>query len=77
MELCGALKNIIALACGIAGGLGYGDNTRAALITRGMAEQPRLGIAMGCQPRTFYQPGGHWRPDCHRHQPPQPQQPGR
>ncbi len=53
VELCGALKNIIALACGIAGGLGYGDNTRAALITRGMAEITRLGIAMGCQPRTF------------------------
>ncbi|MGI6696180.1 MAG: NAD(P)H-dependent glycerol-3-phosphate dehydrogenase [Christensenellales bacterium] len=53
VELCGALKNIIALACGISGGLGYGDNTRAALITRGMAEITRLGIAMGCQPRTF------------------------
>lgn len=53
VELCGALKNVIALACGIAGGLGYGDNTRAALITRGMAEITRLGTAMGCQPRTF------------------------
>ena len=53
VELCGALKNVIALACGIAGGLGYGDNTRAALITRGMAEITRLGMAMGCQPRTF------------------------
>ncbi len=53
VELCGALKNVIALACGIAGGLGYGDNTRAALITRGMAEITRLGCAMGCQPRTF------------------------
>ena len=53
VELCGALKNVIALACGIATGLGYGDNTRAALITRGMAEITRLGLAMGCQPRTF------------------------
>jgi glycerol-3-phosphate dehydrogenase (NAD(P)+) len=53
VELCGALKNIVALSCGIAGGLGYGDNTRAALITRGMAEITRLGCAMGCQPRTF------------------------
>lgn len=53
VELCGALKNIIALACGIATGLGYGDNTRAALITRGMAEITRLGLSMGCQARTF------------------------
>jgi glycerol-3-phosphate dehydrogenase (NAD(P)+) len=53
VELCGALKNVIALACGIATGIGYGDNTRAALITRGMAEITRLGLAMGCQPRTF------------------------
>ena len=54
VELCGAMKNIMALASGIALGLGYGDNTKAALITRGMAEITRLGIAMGCKPQTFY-----------------------
>jgi len=54
VELCGAMKNIIALASGVALGLGYGDNTKAALITRGMAEIARLGIAMGCKPQTFY-----------------------
>ena len=53
VELCGAVKNIIALAAGISAGLGYGDNTKAALITRGMAEITRLGIAMGCHPQTF------------------------
>ena len=53
VELCGALKNIIALASGISAGLGYGDNTRAALITRGMAEISRLGLAMGCAEQTF------------------------
>ena len=53
VELCGAMKNVIALAAGIATGLGYGDNTKAALITRGMAEIARLGVAMGCDERTF------------------------
>ncbi len=53
VELCGAVKNIIALAAGIATGLGYGDNARAALITRGMAELTRLGVAMGCYEQTF------------------------
>ena len=53
VELCGAVKNIIALASGISTGLGYGDNARAALITRGMAEITRLGKAMGCNERTF------------------------
>jgi len=53
VELCGAIKNVIALASGIAAGLGYGDNAKAALITRGMAEISRLGRAMGCREQTF------------------------
>ncbi len=52
-ELGGALKNIIAIAAGISDGLGYGTNSRAALITRGLAEITRLGVKMGAQPRTF------------------------
>lgn len=54
VEICGALKNVIALACGISNGLGYGDNAKAAIITRGAAEIARLGAAMGCDIRTFY-----------------------
>lgn len=54
VELCGALKNIVALAAGISTGLGFGDNAKAALITRGMAEITRLGLAMGCSEQTFY-----------------------
>lgn len=53
IEICGALKNIIALATGISGGLGYGDNARAAIITRGLAELSRLGEKIGCSPFTF------------------------
>lgn len=53
VEICGAFKNIIALATGISSGLGFGDNARAALITRGIAEIRRLGIKMGCNEQTF------------------------
>ncbi len=53
IELGGALKNVIAIAVGAADGLGFGDNTRAALITRGLAEMTRLGISMGACPETF------------------------
>lgn len=53
VELCGALKNIIALAAGISSGLGFGDNAKAAIITRGMVEISRLGIAMSAKKQTF------------------------
>jgi len=53
VELGGALKNVIAIAAGILEGLGLGNNPRAALITRGLAEMTRLGIAMGADPLTF------------------------
>jgi glycerol-3-phosphate dehydrogenase (NAD(P)+) len=52
-ELGGAVKNVIALAAGIAEGLGFGDNTRASLITRGLAETARLGLALGAELTTF------------------------
>jgi glycerol-3-phosphate dehydrogenase (NAD(P)+) len=52
-ELGGAVKNVIALAAGIAAGMGLGDNTRATLITRGLAETARLGVALGADPLTF------------------------
>ena len=53
IELGGALKNVVALAAGMADGLGYGDNTKAALITRGISEISRLGVKMGCSAETF------------------------
>jgi glycerol-3-phosphate dehydrogenase (NAD(P)+) len=53
-EICGVLKNIIAIAAGMGDGLGAGDNTRSAMITRGLAEISRLGVALGAIPETFY-----------------------
>ncbi len=52
-ELGGAVKNVIALACGMAEGMGFGDNTKASLMTRGLAETARLGQALGADPQTF------------------------
>ncbi|MFK3936265.1 NAD(P)H-dependent glycerol-3-phosphate dehydrogenase [Alkalihalobacillus sp. NPDC078783] len=53
VELGGALKNIIALVCGVTNGLGYGDNTKAAIMTRGLAEITRMGVKLGADPLTF------------------------
>jgi len=53
VELGGSLKNIIAIACGISDGLGFGTNTKAALLSRGLVEISRLGVAMGAKPKTF------------------------
>jgi glycerol-3-phosphate dehydrogenase (NAD(P)+) len=53
VELAGALKNVIGIAAGICDGLGYGDNAMAALMTRGLAEMSRFGVALGAEPQTF------------------------
>ncbi len=53
VEIGGSVKNVMAIAAGMSDGIGYGDNAKAALITRGMAEIQRLGLAMGAQPATF------------------------
>jgi glycerol-3-phosphate dehydrogenase (NAD(P)+) len=54
VELAGALKNIIGIAAGIGDGLGFGDNAKSALVTRGLVEMTRFGVALGAEPRTFY-----------------------
>jgi glycerol-3-phosphate dehydrogenase (NAD(P)+) len=53
VELCGALKNVVALAAGMVDGLGFGDSGKAGIITRGLAEMSRLGVAAGAHPLTF------------------------
>jgi glycerol-3-phosphate dehydrogenase (NAD(P)+) len=53
VEVGGAVKNVLAIAAGVSDGLGFGANTRIALITRGLAEMTRLGVAIGAQPETF------------------------
>ena len=53
VQLCGAVKNVLAIACGISDGLKYGANAKAALITRGLAEMSRLGMCLGARPETF------------------------
>ncbi len=53
VELGGSIKNVIAIACGVSDGLGFGTNTKAAILTRGLAEISRLGKAMGAKPETF------------------------
>ncbi|MDF1818850.1 MAG: NAD(P)-dependent glycerol-3-phosphate dehydrogenase [Immundisolibacteraceae bacterium] len=54
VEVCGAVKNVLAIAAGISDGLGFGANARAALITRGLVEMQRLGAVLGAQPETFF-----------------------
>jgi len=53
VEIAGSVKNVLAIAAGISDGVGYGDNAKAAILTRGLAEIKRLGVAMGADPRTF------------------------
>ncbi|MFT4058885.1 MAG: NAD(P)H-dependent glycerol-3-phosphate dehydrogenase [Legionella sp.] len=53
VQVCGAVKNVLAIGCGISDGLGYGANAKAAIITRGLAEMSRLGLSLGAQAETF------------------------
>ncbi len=67
VELAGALKNVIAIAAGMLEGLGLGNNPRAALVTRGLAEMTRLGVALGGGSTDFRGAGRHGRPDSDDH----------
>ena len=60
VELGGSLKNVIAIASGICDGIGFGDNSKAALMTRGIAEITRLGVAMGANSDTFFWTERNW-----------------
>ena len=61
-EVCGATKNVVALASGMAEGIGFGDNTKATIITRGLAETTRLGLALGARPADVHGPRRRRRP---------------
>jgi glycerol-3-phosphate dehydrogenase (NAD(P)+) len=69
VELCGALKNVIAIGAGVSEGLGFGANAKAALVTRGLAEMARLGTHLGAQPATFWGAAGvgDLVATCHSH----------
>ncbi len=73
IELGGALKNIFAIAAGVSDGLGFGDNAKAALVTRSLAELVRLGVRLGGRRETFQGSERHRRPDGDVFQPSQPQ----
>ena len=73
VELGGALKNVIAIAAGMLDGLELGNNARAALLTRGLAEITRLGVALGASPADLRGARRHGRPDPHGHRRPEPQ----
>jgi glycerol-3-phosphate dehydrogenase (NAD(P)+) len=75
-EVAGVVKNVIAIAAGMAEGMGFGDNTRATLITRGLAEMTRLGVAMGGNPVDLRRPRRDGRPDRDLLVEAEPQQPG-
>ena len=77
VELCGALKNVVAIAAGIVSGLGFGHNTLAALVTRGLAEMDRLVRAQGGTAAHGPRAGGRGRPDADLHRPAVAQPPGR
>jgi glycerol-3-phosphate dehydrogenase (NAD(P)+) len=73
VELGGSVKNVIAIAAGVVEGMGFGYNTQAALITRGLAEITRLGAALGAEPRHAGRAGGDRGPDPHLHRRAEPQ----
>ena len=75
VEIGGALKNVLAIAAGVSDGLGFGANARAALITRGLAEMTRLGVALGADPLDPSGPGRPRRPRAHLHRRPVAQPP--